>query len=202
MGTMYSLPRFSATLDRYASTRALALFVFIMVAAAACGASAAEPNSSKSLPADTTTESTADDASGDISDTAQAESEEPDASANASEVVGGSFELVLENGTTFSAPIQCALEPQDAAGSEILFQAGGGHEGQVYDVTQWGETEFGGTQDVEIYDSASYETLWRATGSTGLVLELNGNVISGSGGFYEGDDINGPRTQGVLTVTC
>ena len=203
----------SSTSERRTALLAAAVAcVFLMVAASACGASAGVDIVDQSA-ADTTAsqDPATNDVAGDAGDDGtQAATPEPEAaqepeqqdSSVTANIGQGNFELVLDNGDAFSAPVACVLEPQIAAGSEILFTVVGQHEGLLYDVTQWGETSFGGSQSVEIVDTTSFETLWRSTGSTGLILELDGNVVSGSGGFYQGEDLNGPKTQGDLTVTC
>ena len=193
-----------------AARAAAALLALVLLGATACGGSAEvaatadEASNTASTRADTDTSST-QDAEPETEPVAEAEPAEPEPeteSASSPRIGQGTFELVLENGETYTAPVGCVLDPQIAAGSEILFTAAGQQGDLFYDVTQWGETSFGGTQSVEIVDTTSFDNLWRSTGSTGLVLELNGNVITGSGGFYPGEALNGPQTQGELTVTC
>lgn len=206
----------SARRDR---TRAgVVAFVIAVLLATSCGASAevdVSDNAAGSAAAQTQ-DTTDTDTAGDTEDT-EAQAVEPtpvpetepaepadagDQPASSPRIGEGTFELVLENGETYTAPVLCVLEPQIAAGSEILFTANGQSDGRFVDVTQWGETAFGGTQDVEVIDSATFDSLWRATGSTGLELELSGSVITGSGGFYVGEEFSGPYTQGDLTVSC
>jgi len=192
-----------------AARAAAALLALVLLGATACGGSAEvavpadEASNTASTQADTDTASTQDAEPEAEAAAPEAASEpaEPE-SASSPRIGQGTFELVLENGETYTAPVGCVLDPQIAAGSEILFTAAGQQGDLFYDVTQWGETSFGGTQSVEIVDTTSFDNLWRSTGSTGLVLELNGNVITGSGGFYPGEALNGPQTQGELTVTC
>lgn len=219
---MQQLPRALSTRRYRTKAGSLTLLIAVLFASA-CGASAGievtevadTASQTSTAPATESSEPEPDAAVEDESrepaessdepapvETAVEEDEAASEPSSSPQIGQGIFELVLESGESFSAPVSCVLQPQIAAGSEILFTASGQQDGHFYDVTQWGETVFGGTQDVEVVDSTTFDSLWRATGSTGLELELNGNVISGSGGFYPGEEFGGPYTQGQLTVTC
>jgi len=203
------VPLLSTRHGRAKSSAALCALVLLFLTA--CGSSAAVESTDDAAASASSgqSEAVADTFDADTTEPEEQESEsapaEPEEAADepASPQAGeGNFELVLENGESFSAPVRCTLEPQIAAGSEILFTAGG-QQGNFYvDVTQWGETSFGASQDVEISDTTTFEVVWRSTGSIGLELELNGNMITGSGAFYQGENLNGPKTQGTVTVAC
>ena len=119
--------------------------------------------------------------------------------------------LELENGTVIETSALCMLEPQEAAGSTILFTATGYSE-IGFDVTQFDEDSFGGVATVSVYqteDFQNFDLFWEADSSFGeLVVELNGSTISGTGLFFEGDaqgDYD-PFSQegipGTVTVDC
>jgi len=113
----------------------------------------------------------------------------------------GEYELLLDDGTRFIGNLRCNLEADEDNMIEYSVQDNG--ELLTFSVVQWAEgNAAGATQEVEIFDTASFDTLWRSVGSTGLVLERNDNVITGAGDFYEGENLNGPYTPGNLTVTC
>lgn len=100
----------------------------------------------------------------------------------------------------------CSLEPQIAAGSEILFTATS-YDDPGLDITQFGQE--GPVTDlatVSVYD-ASYETLWEASslyaplGGT-IELSLDGSTINGSGAFFAGGDIEEQPVNGTLVANC
>jgi hypothetical protein len=98
------------------------------------------------------------------------------------------------------------LEPQTAAGSEILFNAVS-YDDPGLDVTQFGdEGTVTGVAFVSVYDG-NYETLWDAStfydafGGTSE-LSLDGSTILGSGAFHAAADPATEPVQGELQANC
>lgn len=114
--------------------------------------------------------------------------------------------LTLANGETFEFGVLCSLEPQMAAGSEILFTATS-YDTPSLDITQFGdEGTITGVATISVYD-ADYETLWEAgsfyeaVGGT-IELSLDGSTIRGSGSFYPGGDIAATPVDGEVVAEC
>jgi hypothetical protein len=136
----------------------------------------------------------------------ETDTEESDGGAPQPATGGGNATVTLANGTNYEFSILCALEPQMAAGSEILYTAVS-YDDPGLDVTQFGEagpiTDLG---VITIYDG-SFETLWEAStllealGGT-FDLSLDGSIISGGGTFYAGGDPSGEIVNGELTANC
>lgn len=118
----------------------------------------------------------------------------------------GSATLTLENGERFEFSILCALEPQMAAGSEILFTVVS-YDDTGLDITQFGDegtvTDFA---SISVYD-ASFETIWEAAslfeafGGT-IELSLDGSTVTGSGSFYPGGDPTTTPVEGQVVANC
>jgi hypothetical protein len=119
---------------------------------------------------------------------------------------GATATLELANGDSFEFSILCTLEPQMAAGSEILFTAVS-YDDPGLDITQFGdEGTVTGLSVITVYDG-DYETLWEANtlyeafgGS--LELAVEGSSIIGSGSFYENADPAADPVEGALRADC
>lgn len=119
---------------------------------------------------------------------------------------GATATLTLDNGETYEFGILCALEPQMAAGSEILFTVVS-YDDPGLDITQFGNdgtiTEMA---TVSVYDG-NFETLWEAGslyeafGGT-LELTLDGSTVRGEGGFFPNADIAAEPVGGVVEARC
>lgn len=165
--------------------------VTVLVAAACGGDDSADPNSSQ-----------VGISSSDETTTTSAQSEEPAASAAGSG--DRSATLTLDNGEVFVFSILCALEPQESAGSEILFTVVSYDEPNNLDVTQFGENSFDGAASIGVYDSTTYDTLWEANTIYGgeVTLSLNRSSVTGSGDFHEAGDITSTAVHGELVANC
>lgn len=137
-------------------------------------------------------EGTADDAPAD------------DAAQDSPAVSEGTATLTLANGDTLEfASVLCVLEPQMAAGSEILFTATS-YEDPGLDITQFGdEGTITGTASITVYNG-DYDTLWEANSMFGTPVELvlDGTTITGSGSFLEAGDPINPPVDGEIVATC
>jgi hypothetical protein len=124
--------------------------------------------------------------------------------------------VTLDNGESYVFSVLCNIEPQEAAGSEILFTAVSNEEPYGFDATQFGQlgAETGGVLDgsgsITIWDSSTYDDIWASDsilaqlGGTEFSLELNGTTITGSGMFVEGGDIEklNSAVHGDLVAEC
>lgn len=105
----------------------------------------------------------------------------------------GTATLTLDNGERYEFGVLCTLEPQMAAGSEILFTATS-YDDPSLDITQFGdEGTVTGLSSVSVYDATSFDSLWGASSlyepfGGGLELTLDGSTIRGTGTFFAGDD--------------
>jgi hypothetical protein len=114
--------------------------------------------------------------------------------------------LSLDNGESFEFSVLCSLEPQIAAGSEILFTATS-FDDPTLDITQFGDE--GPVVDlatISVYD-ASFETLWEANSlfeafGGGAELTLDGSTINGTGSFFPAGDIEGTAVAGTVVANC
>lgn len=152
-------------------------------------------------------ESVEDDTTEDVPTEDESVEEEPPADEPAA--AGGSGKgavLTLANGETFEFSVLCSLEPQMAAGSEILFTATS-YDTPGLDITQFGDE--GTVTDIatiSVFDG-NYETLWdagsfyEAVGGT-IELSLEGSTIRGSGSFYPGGDIAATPVDGEVVAEC
>jgi len=195
-------------------TRLLAAAALVLVAAA-CGSDSSQDASQSSAatveaddaetvdgtePADDGETVDDDDAASDDADGAD-EAGDDGADAAGS---GGDAMLTLANGETVEfAGVLCALEPQESAGSEILFTAVSyGDPG--LDITQFGdEGTITDVASISVYD-AEYETLWEANSMFGSAVELtvDGTTIRGSGSFIEGGDMMNEPVEGEIVANC
>jgi hypothetical protein len=157
-----------------------------------------------------------DDSTADTGSDTPTEADEPvadeptadDAAADepASGSSGDDAVLTLENGETFEFGILCTLEPQMAAGSEILFTAVS-YDTPGLDITQFGdEGTVTGIASVTVYD-ADYETLWEANSFYDAVggsieLSVDGSTIRGSGSFFPAGDIAATPVDGEIVAEC
>lgn len=203
---------------RHTSTTRLAIAACLVVGLSACGgdddadtaddAPAAADEPARQEPADdaATDNAPADDAPTD--DAAADETTTDDAPADDAPAGGGdgTATLTLDNGETFEFGILCSLEPQMAAGSEILFTVVS-YDDPSLDITQFGdEGTITGTASVSVYDS-SFETLWEASsfyeavGGT-LELTLDGSTVRGEGSFFPNADIAAEPVDGVVEARC
>jgi len=189
-----------------ATTTRVLVLVPLLAIAAACGS---DGDASDEVSSDS---AVIDDASGAATDTTDAtepqEAAPEDTVAQpAPEPSGGGATLTLANGETFEFPtVLCALEPQTAAGSEILFTATS-YDDPGLDITQFGdEGTVTGLASISVYD-ASYDTLWEAAslyeafGGT-IELLLDGSTISGRGSFYPAGDPSSTPVGGEVTANC
>lgn len=117
---------------------------------------------------------------------------------------GGTAVLTLENGESFEFDgLMCTLEPQMAAGSEILFTATS-YDDPGLDITQFGDAgAVTGIATIEVWDS-DYETLWEANsfGDTTVELTLDGNTIRGTAAFYDGAEGSMEPVRGEVVANC
>jgi hypothetical protein len=128
----------------------------------------------------------------------------------------GSATVTLDNGEVFEFSVICGLEPQEVAGSEILFTAVDNGPPLGFDVTQFGKlaVETGNLADpigtITIWDSESFDTIWGAGSviaqldGSEFKMELNGSTITGSGMFVEGEDLENldAAVHGEVVVEC
>lgn len=122
----------------------------------------------------------------------------------------GTATLTLDNGETFEFGVLCTLEPQEAAGSEIVFTATS-YDDPGLDITQFGAEGSGTVTDVatvSVYDG-SYNTLWEASNlyepfGGGVELSLDGSTINGTGTFFAGGDpvTNPDGVAGTVEARC
>lgn len=180
--------------------RHLTLAVFVAAGITACGGSdPASDASSSAPPANTPPTSQATDEPNDSSATAPAP--QPDVVPG-----GGVATLTLDNGESFEFSILCSLEPQMAAGSEILFSVTS-YDDPGVDATQFGdEGPVTGVASIQVYDG-DYNTLWDASSFAealggGVELSLDGSTVTGSGKFYPGGDISLEPVDGQFTANC
>ena len=192
-----------------------------MLVAAACGSDSSEDASQSEAttveaadietvddtePADdrdTADDEAAADDPGDGEETAGGDDEAGGGGANAAGS-GGDATLTLANGETIEfAGVLCTLEPQVAAGSEILFTAVSyGDPG--LDITQFGdEGTITDVASISVYD-ADFETLWEANTMFGSVVELtlDGTTIRGSGSFLADSDMMNEPVEGEIVANC
>jgi hypothetical protein len=127
-----------------------------------------------------------------------------DATAATPAIGGGTATLTLDNGLSYSFSVLCTLEPQEAAGSEILFTLVSYDDPVNLDVTQFGADSFDGAAGISLYDSTTYDTLWEANEIFGneVELTLTGSTVTGTGMFREGDGSSGEAVAGELVANC
>jgi hypothetical protein len=172
-------------------------------AAAACGG---DDDDTDVTPVEPDATDSSDD--GDDDDAVDGATGGSDADDGGAAAVGGSGSatITLDNGESFEFSILCALEPQMAAGSEILFSVTS-YDDPGMDATQFGDDgTVTGIASITIYDG-SYETLYEAStfneafgGS--IELSLDGSTVSGSGSFFPEADPTMDPVEGELVANC
>jgi hypothetical protein len=180
--------------------------VVLTLALVACGSDDTSSDDSESTTTEaveTTGDSAAEPIATDAGETTSAvddENESPPATGN------GTAVLTLFDGQEFEFEVLCTLEPQMAAGSEILFTAVSNDDPGL-DITQFGdEGTITGVASVTVYD-ANFETLWEASTSYepfggSLELTLEGSTISGQGDFYPDADPAMDPVPGRVQANC
>jgi hypothetical protein len=119
----------------------------------------------------------------------------------------GTATLTLDNGESYEFGILCTLEPQMAAGSEILFTAVS-YDNPSLDITQFGsEGTVTDTATISVYDAETYDTLWEAGSfyeafGGSFELSLDGSTINGSGTFYPEADPMLEPVEGTVEARC
>ncbi len=166
------------------------ILVPMILAAGACGSDGDPSAESEAAPSGSNAEA--------APSASNAETEAPPASE------GGGATLTLANGETIEfASVLSALEPQMAAGSEILFTVTS-YDDPGLDITQFGdEGTITGVASISVYDG-DYETLWEANSMFGseVELSLDGSTIRGTGSFLEGGDISNEAVDGEVVANC
>jgi len=186
----------------------LLILVPLLLAAAACGSdgdSSGDESSDAATvenPAPTAAATEPDEAGATVPDQTATESDDQAPAPPATG--GGGATLTLANGETIEfAAVLCTLEPQMAAGSEILFTAVSyGYPG--LDITQFGdEGTITGVASISVYDG-DYETLWEANTMFGSAVELtlDGTTIRGTGSFLQGGEMTSEPVDGELVANC
>jgi hypothetical protein len=180
----------------------LSILAPLVLAAAACGSDDETPEAETAGTLETA-------ASSEETDPPDTEEAEGDAAASEGDAPapggsGGGATLTLANGETFEFPsVLCSLEPQMAAGSEILFSATS-YDDPGLDITQFGdEGTITGIATISVYDG-NFETLWEANSMLGSTVELtlDGSTIRGTGSFVEGEDFGGETVEGEVVANC
>jgi hypothetical protein len=176
----------------------------------ACGgsddASSTEDAVSETASSEPTVEGSEIGDAADSSENDVAPESEPEAAPPAAPTGGGSATLVLDNGESFEFSVLCSLEPQIAAGSEILFTATSFDDPSL-DITQFGdEGPVVDLASISVYD-ASFDTLWEANSffealGGGAELTLDGSTITGTGSFFPAGDIEGTAVNGTVVANC
>lgn len=186
-----------------ASTTRLLVLVPLLLAAAACGGDDGDTGQSTS-DADTPTATT------EPGETAQDEAAQDEAAQDktAQDETAQDGEaaatLTLANGETYEFPtVLCTLEPQMAAGSEILFTATS-YDDPGLDITQFGnEGTITEVASISVYDG-DFETLWEANSMFGSAVELtlDGNTIRGTASFLERGEMANEAVDGEVVANC
>ena len=182
------------------ATTRLLLLVPLLLAGVACGSDDDSSGDTSTVVEDVASDPTVvDDAP--ESDDAASEDDAPEPPPASD---GGGATLTLANGEIFEfATVLCTLEPQTAAGSEILFTAVS-YDDPGLDITQFGdEGTITGVASISVYDG-DYETLWDASSIYGSTVEvtLDGSTIRGTGSFLPGPDLEGDPVEGEVVANC
>jgi chromatin remodeling complex protein RSC6 len=184
----------------------------LLVAAAACGSDdgangeiVADDSITEAVtPDETEDESTESETDTDTESETETETDAETGDAGASSTSGGTATLTLDNGEVFEFDgVLCSLEPQMAAGSEILFTATSyGDPG--LDITQFGtEGTITDLASISVYDG-EYNSLWDANSMFGTPVELSldGTTITGTGSFIPEEDVSQPAVEGTVVANC
>ncbi|MEA2000375.1 MAG: hypothetical protein U9N84_00590 [Actinomycetota bacterium] len=191
--------------------RLLTMLVALLLVVAACGGDDAAPSETTAEAAANTDDAAAVEVAVTTQapaadDSAEENDPEEDAAAEDNSGGGAAATVTMDNGEVFTFSILCSLEPQEAAGSEILFTVVSYDDPVNLDVTQFGADSFGGAASISLYDSSSYDTVWEANTIYGneVELTLDGSTVRGSGVFLsEGDfDAGIEGVPGVLVAEC
>ena len=204
MGPNGSFGRLVGTSFRVMRVVAGTVITFVMV----MGMTSCGDDDSTSTP--TGTEAASELQPTDADDAESTETIEPEATTEVSAAPpaqpagSGSATLTLSNGEVFEFGILCSLEPQEAAGSEILFAVVSYDDPYNLDVTQFAAGSFDGAANISVYDSTSYDTVWEASTLYGTDVELSmaGSTVAGSGEFLAGGELGGETVTGELVANC
>ncbi|MBE9540518.1 MAG: hypothetical protein IMF06_15655 [Proteobacteria bacterium] len=120
--------------------------------------------------------------------------------------------LSFENGETLSTSVICVLEPQTAAGQEILYTATSVRS-PYFDVTVFAaggivsgaKVSWADTKDFKVYQERWSSVPGTAVSKASFDVALNGRTITGSGMLIRGDDTSnnsGEKRQSTLVVEC
>lgn len=207
-------PSGSVTIDgmnaRQTTARLLVIALVGAVGLAACGSDddasestdTADPARTDAAPSDPSEPAEETEADDDVSSSDDGEPSDDDGTEDDSAEDGnadapatgqGMATLTLDNGERYEFGVLCTLEPQVAAGSEILFTATS-YDDPSLDITQFGdEGTVTSLSSVSVYDATSFDSLWGASSlyepfGGGLELTLDGSTIRGTGTFFAGDD--------------
>ena len=144
------------------------------------------------------------DDEGVATDATEADDATGDQAGSAGAGGSGSATVSLDNGEQFEFSVLCALEPQEAAGSEISFTLASYDEPVSLDVTQFGDDSFVGAASISLYDAATYDTVWEASSIYGTPVELtlDGRTVRGVGLFHPDGDIDAVGVEGELVANC
>lgn len=185
----------------------LAAVAFLGLVTACGGSDDAGPvDDASSAPASEPSDQALADDAAESSDDAALSDSEPTVAPPAGSPGQGSATLTLDNGESFEFSVLCSLEPQIAAGSEILFTATAMRP-PYFDITQFGdEGPVTGIASVTMTDE-DFNTVWEAStfyeaAGGSLDLSLDGSTISGSGTFFPGGDIAVPPVDGTVVANC
>ncbi len=118
--------------------------------------------------------------------------------------------ITFENGEVLSARVACVLEPQVAAGQEILYTATS-TSNPYFDITVYGpnsmfegaKMSWNDTDDFQVY-RLSWDTNLPMAGGD-FKADLDGKTITGSGTFIHGKDetgLEGEKKQVSVVVRC
>ncbi len=171
----------------------MAVVVGLVLVAGACSSSDSEVAADQAPPSTTPTTEAGTAAPANASTTTAADDPEPAPAGGGS----GAATVTLTNGEAFTFSILCALEPQEAAGQEILFSAVSYDTPFGFDVTQFGKSTAGFDDhgSISICDAETYDDVWGASSTTAqlsttdFALSLDGTTITGSGMFFTGEDV-------------
>jgi hypothetical protein len=182
--------------------RLVYVFIALLLVASACGGSDADTQATDTQATQSTAAATSGDEGSDepATETTAAPSVESSSGGG-----NGTATLTLDNGEFFEFSVLCALEPQIAAGQEIVFSVVSYDDPYHFDLTQWGDDSvMNGGADVSVYDSTTFDEVWGSNTSYGheLTLELNGSTITGSGMFVANGDAFGDQVQGEVEANC
>ncbi len=200
-----------ANLGHMRRTTTLLAAACVLAVLPACGGDddaepAAEPAAEAEEPAsDPAEEPASEPAEEPAGDDAEEPAEEPAAAPSGGG--SGTATLTLDNGESYEFGILCTLEPQMAAGSEILFTAVS-YDNPSLDITQFGsEGTVTDTATIQVYDAETYDTLWEAgtlyeAFGGSIELSVDGSTINGSGTFYPAADPMAEPVEGTVEARC